>query len=85
MTAPAIQLTGLSKNFGAVHAVVDVDLQVDRGEVDGRVGAMLQGGPCYPTSLSHRPSPSLRAPIAPRLRSRRRSSRRASAISPDDG
>ena len=89
MTAPAIQLTALSKNFGAVHAVVDVDLRIDRGEVvallgpngagksttidlalglshpttgtahllggdpraaivDGRVGAMLQGGALLP-------------------------------------
>jgi ABC-2 type transport system ATP-binding protein len=89
MTAPAIQLTGLSKNFGAVHAVVDINLQIDRGEVvallgpngagksttidlalglshptvgtarlfggdpraaivDGRVGAMLQGGALLP-------------------------------------
>ncbi|QNE47404.1 ABC transporter ATP-binding protein [Glaciihabitans sp. INWT7] len=89
MTAPAIQLTGLSKNFGTVHAVVDVDLRIDRGEVvallgpngagksttidlalglshptagtarlfegdpraaivDGRVGAMLQGGALLP-------------------------------------
>ncbi|MFM9918738.1 ABC transporter ATP-binding protein [Lacisediminihabitans sp. H27-G8] len=89
MTAPAIQLTGLSKNFGTVHAVVDVDLSIDRGEVvallgpngagksttidlalglshpttgtarlfdgdpraaivDGRVGAMLQGGALLP-------------------------------------
>ena len=89
MTASAIQLTALSKNFGAVHAVVDVDLQIDRGEVvallgpngagksttidlalglshpttgtvhlfggdpraaivDGRVGAMLQGGALLP-------------------------------------
>ncbi|MET4703885.1 ABC transporter ATP-binding protein [Frigoribacterium sp. UYMn621] len=89
MTAPAIHLTGLSKNFGTVHAVVDVDLRIDRGEVvallgpngagksttidlalglshpttgtarlfdgdpraaivDGRVGAMLQGGALLP-------------------------------------
>ena len=89
MTAPAIRLTALSKHFGPVHAVVDVDLHIDRGEVvallgpngagksttidlalglshptagtahlfggdprtaivDGRVGAMLQGGALLP-------------------------------------
>jgi ABC-2 type transport system ATP-binding protein len=89
MTAPAIQLTSLSKNFGAVHAIADIDLQIERGEVvallgpngagksttidlalglshptagtarlfdgdpraaivDGRVGAMLQGGALLP-------------------------------------
>lgn len=38
MTAPAIQLTGLSKNFGDVQAVVDIDLQIDRGEVVALLG-----------------------------------------------
>ena len=38
MTNPAIRLTALSKDFGAVHAVVDVDLQIDRGEVVALLG-----------------------------------------------
>lgn len=38
MTAHAIELTGLSKNFGSLVAVDDIDLTIDRGEVVALLG-----------------------------------------------
>jgi ABC-2 type transport system ATP-binding protein len=38
MTTPAIELTGISKNFGAIHAVDGVDLSIARGEVVALLG-----------------------------------------------
>jgi ABC-2 type transport system ATP-binding protein len=37
-TPPAVSLRGLSKNFGAVQAVRDVDLAIDQGEVVAFLG-----------------------------------------------
>jgi ABC-type multidrug transport system ATPase subunit len=37
-TPPAVSLRGLSKNFGAVQAVRDVDLTIDQGEVVAFLG-----------------------------------------------
>ena len=36
--APVIELTGVSKHFGGVHAVEDVSLSVPLGEVRGVIG-----------------------------------------------
>src|SRR5579862_2308769 len=38
LLAPAIELTGIDKRFGAVHANKDVNLVVTRGTVHGIVG-----------------------------------------------
>lgn len=38
MTAPAIRTTGLTKHYGDVRALVDLDLEVRRGEVFGFLG-----------------------------------------------
>ncbi|MEL6680399.1 MAG: ABC transporter ATP-binding protein [Pseudomonadota bacterium] len=38
MTAPAIELTGISKSFGPVHANRDIDLRVDKGTIHGIIG-----------------------------------------------
>jgi simple sugar transport system ATP-binding protein len=38
MTAPAIELIGVDKRFGAVHANRDIHLRVARGEIHGIVG-----------------------------------------------
>ena len=35
---PAIRTTGLTKHFGDVHAVVDLDLEVRHGEIFGFLG-----------------------------------------------
>ncbi len=37
-TTPALRLDGLSKRFGATHAVTDLDLEVEPGEVFGFLG-----------------------------------------------
>ncbi|MGB6023325.1 MAG: ATP-binding cassette domain-containing protein, partial [Ornithinimicrobium sp.] len=37
-TAPAIRTQGLTKTFGEVQALVDLDLEVQRGEVFGFLG-----------------------------------------------
>ncbi len=37
-TAPAIELKGINKHFGPVHANRDIDLRVERGTVHGIVG-----------------------------------------------
>ncbi|MGA2488329.1 MAG: ATP-binding cassette domain-containing protein, partial [Roseiarcus sp.] len=36
--APAIELIGIDKSFGPVHANVDVNLKVERGVIHGIVG-----------------------------------------------
>lgn len=38
MTEPAVRTAGLTKHFGAVRAVDDVDLVIERGEVFGYLG-----------------------------------------------
>lgn len=38
MTKPAIQLQGINKRFGAVHANKDIDLAVMPGTIHGIVG-----------------------------------------------
>jgi ABC-type Fe3+/spermidine/putrescine transport system ATPase subunit len=38
MTSPAIRTDGVSKDFGAVHALRDLDLEVAQGEVFGYLG-----------------------------------------------
>ncbi|WP_316014814.1 ABC transporter ATP-binding protein [Roseobacter sp. HKCCA0434] len=38
MTAPAIELKGISKSFGAVHANRDIDLKVEKGTIHGIIG-----------------------------------------------
>ena len=37
-TAPLLQMRGINKSFGPVHALTDVDFEVDAGEVVGLVG-----------------------------------------------
>ena len=37
-TAPAIELRGIDKRFGAVHANRDIDLTIERGTIHGIVG-----------------------------------------------
>jgi len=37
-TAPAIELRGINKHFGAVHANRDIDLKIERGSIHGIVG-----------------------------------------------
>ncbi|MBA2694563.1 MAG: ATP-binding cassette domain-containing protein, partial [Actinobacteria bacterium] len=38
MTEAAITTSGLTKSYGDVHALVDLDLDVERGEVFGFLG-----------------------------------------------
>ncbi|MEL6126803.1 MAG: ABC transporter ATP-binding protein [Pseudomonadota bacterium] len=38
MTAPAIELNGISKSFGPVHANRDIDLLVEKGTIHGIIG-----------------------------------------------
>ena len=38
MAAPVLELKGVSKRFGAVQALTDVDFEVDAGEVVALVG-----------------------------------------------
>lgn len=38
VSAPVLDMTGIVKRFGAVHALTDVDFSVSRGEVVGLVG-----------------------------------------------
>ncbi|MEL6584500.1 MAG: ABC transporter ATP-binding protein [Pseudomonadota bacterium] len=38
MTAPAIELRGISKSFGPVHANRDIDLVVEKGTIHGIIG-----------------------------------------------
>ncbi|RFB81473.1 ATP-binding cassette domain-containing protein [Methylovirgula sp. 4M-Z18] len=37
-SAPVLQLSGIGKDFGAIRALADVDLSIDRGEVVGLMG-----------------------------------------------
>ena len=43
----ALDVRSVSKRFGGVHALVDVDLQLRRGEILGLVG---ENGPASPRS-----------------------------------
>ena len=38
MSAPAIELKGISKSFGPVHANKDIDLRVEKGSIHGIIG-----------------------------------------------
>jgi len=38
MTTPVLNATGISVSFGGVHAVVDVDLEVQEGQIVGLIG-----------------------------------------------
>src|SRR5262245_63798017 len=38
MTTPVLSATGISVSFGGVHAVVDVDLEVEDGQLVGLIG-----------------------------------------------
>ena len=38
MSAPVLDMKGIQKRFGAVHALTDVDFSVHGGEVVGLVG-----------------------------------------------
>ncbi|MCB1402258.1 MAG: ATP-binding cassette domain-containing protein, partial [Rhodobacteraceae bacterium] len=35
---PLVEMTGISKSFGAVNALIDVDLRIYPGEILGLVG-----------------------------------------------
>src|SRR3546814_16520466 len=48
-SAPAIELAGIDKRFGAVHANCDVSLRVAAGTVHGIVG---ENGACKSTLMS---------------------------------
>lgn len=38
MTAPLLSLNGITKAFGAIHALEDISLKIDKGDVIGLVG-----------------------------------------------
>jgi len=44
-SAPAIHTEGLTKSYGDVQALVDLDLEVNRGEVFGFLGPTARGKP----------------------------------------
>ena len=41
MTAPAIELDGIDKSFGSVHAVRGVSMAIGKGAITGIVGESL--------------------------------------------